>query len=592
MTIDTLGSVSSTSGFDPIVYARTTCGDTASEVGCDDSVPPAADTITFDVIASKPYYVFVDGWGHAGGEYQVNVAVIPAACGNGTVEGAEQCDDHNTDSGDGCSGTCQIEAGAPTDTCPGGTIVLQGSGSNPRTGTASGSTAYATPGFAGTCGNYGADSKDVVFAVTSDIDGTMTVNLGGPTATSYDSVLYVRKSCGDPNSELACDDATADGGEVVKIPVVAHVPYYIVVDGYGGASGNFQVHVQVDPASCGNGIVDGGEDCDDGGTVAGDGCSLICKYEPAGPEDVCPGRELTLIQNGFLYTAAWTGSTVNQASDYAGTCGTSGASKDAVAHFKSGPGGVVEISLSKVSTNFDAVLYVRGGDCATGAQVACDDVTGQGGDTVQFDAQPNTDYWVFVDGYNGAAGVFGMSLTMLAPACGNGKIEAGEQCDDGGKATGDGCGATCSFEGVCGTLAEVEPNPFNAPQVIPAACGSFKLQGATMPQGDADYFQVSLPAGANVEAWTFSGTPGACAGGADTVLSLWKAPIPAGIAESGNCSGTALYLACNDEDSANSHCSHFTHTVAVGAGGLHVLKVHNYYNDTPIDQYGLLVMLR
>jgi cysteine-rich repeat protein len=32
---------------------------------------------------------------------------------------------------------------------------------------------------------------------------------------------------------------------------------------------------------------------------------------------------------------------------------------------------------------------------------------------------------------------------MVSPACGNGIIESGEQCDDGGLLSGDGCSATC-----------------------------------------------------------------------------------------------------------------------------------------------------
>lgn len=36
----------------------------------------------------------------------------PAVCGNGVVEGSEQCDDENTSSGDGCSATCQLENGS------------------------------------------------------------------------------------------------------------------------------------------------------------------------------------------------------------------------------------------------------------------------------------------------------------------------------------------------------------------------------------------------------------------------------------------------------------------------------------------------
>jgi cysteine-rich repeat protein len=57
----------------------------------------------------------------------------PAQCGNGVVDGAEECDDGDTDSGDGCSSTCQLEntsavcAGMPS--TPGtalGTVLVAG----------------------------------------------------------------------------------------------------------------------------------------------------------------------------------------------------------------------------------------------------------------------------------------------------------------------------------------------------------------------------------------------------------------------------------------------------------------------------------
>jgi hypothetical protein len=46
---------------------------------------------------------------------------LPSTCGNGMIEGSEECDDSNTTPGDGCSATCQLEsvnpavcAGVPT----------------------------------------------------------------------------------------------------------------------------------------------------------------------------------------------------------------------------------------------------------------------------------------------------------------------------------------------------------------------------------------------------------------------------------------------------------------------------------------------
>src|SRR5262249_50031341 len=36
---------------------------------------------------------------------------------------------------------------------------------------------------------------------------------------------------------------------------------------------------ELDPNPCGDGVVEAGEDCDDGNTTAGDGCSATCKFE-------------------------------------------------------------------------------------------------------------------------------------------------------------------------------------------------------------------------------------------------------------------------------------------------------------------------
>jgi len=46
---------------------------------------------------------------------------VGAVCGNGTVETGEQCDDHNTTAGDGCSATCTTEGGGGADPVAGQT---------------------------------------------------------------------------------------------------------------------------------------------------------------------------------------------------------------------------------------------------------------------------------------------------------------------------------------------------------------------------------------------------------------------------------------------------------------------------------------
>jgi len=61
------------------------------------------------------HYLVVDRVAEAANDttqaFTVTVACEPVACGNGIVELEEACDDDNTDDGDGCSSTCEVEAG-------------------------------------------------------------------------------------------------------------------------------------------------------------------------------------------------------------------------------------------------------------------------------------------------------------------------------------------------------------------------------------------------------------------------------------------------------------------------------------------------
>jgi len=46
-----------------------------------------------------------------GGQLSINSCTTSTVCGDGSIDGAEQCDDGGTNSGDGCSSSCQIESG-------------------------------------------------------------------------------------------------------------------------------------------------------------------------------------------------------------------------------------------------------------------------------------------------------------------------------------------------------------------------------------------------------------------------------------------------------------------------------------------------
>ena len=199
---------------------------------------------------------------------------------------------------------------------------------------------------------------------------------------------------------------------------------------------------------------------------------------------------------------------------------------------------------------------------------------------------------MFVDGYSSQSGKYQMKVTITPPVCGNGILEVAEECEDGNTATGDGCDGSCHWEGTCGAIAEAGETSTTAPQVIPAGCKSFIVNGA-MTTGDADYYQVDLPANMTIEAWTFVGSPGQCQAGADTVMSIWAGTISSTNA-TGGCNDDGYVTGmCNDTDLANGPCSHVgPYTVQNNKAGIHTIKVNNFSSTSSIAAYGLRVLAK
>jgi len=135
---------------------------------------------------------------------------------------------------------------------------------------------------------------------------------------------------------------------------------------------------------CGNGILEGSEQCDDGNTVSGDGCSEFCDLEPSVP--VCG--------NGILEEG--------EQCDDGNTVSGDGCSE---------------------FCDLEPPVPVCGNGILEGSE-QCDD-----GNTVSGDGCSE-----FCD------------LEPPVPVCGNGILEEGEQCDDGNTYDGDGCSANCNIE--------------------------------------------------------------------------------------------------------------------------------------------------
>jgi len=173
---------------------------------------------------------------------------LKAFCGDGTVNYSlgENCDDGDANSGDGCSSACKIESGfVCTATSP--SVCTAEACGNKRIGAAE------------TCDDGNAKSGDGCSA-TCQREAGFTCPIVG---------ALCRATCGD--SEIKgteqCDDGNTTAGDGCSSTCQAE-PGWIC-----------------NPAPCqhtvcGNSKTEPGESCDDGNSVPYDGCSPSCQTEP------------------------------------------------------------------------------------------------------------------------------------------------------------------------------------------------------------------------------------------------------------------------------------------------------------------------
>ena len=460
VTPDVTGQLTArlSAGFDSLLYARRTCESGGTEAACR-NVPGAqgGEELRILVVKDEPVYLFVDGTPNASGTFELDIELAAAACGNGFAESPEECDDGNQVAGDGCAPDCTLESvGSNIEDCPGQTIVLSGTGTAPRRVSFAGTTALMPANtLSGTAGCT-ASGPNTVYAITPDITGSMSATL----VAHYDNaVVHIRNECDTVgfHSQLDCKRATEPLESIESIvPVMAGQPYYVIVDSSSSAfSGDYVLDVVVSPAQCGNGILDGNEQCDDRNNVSGDGCSATCTLEPVDmASNSCPGATLPLeAQGDGSHAGSLTSSTGTFTSKFRprttlGTCSSTNIAKDAAYVVTSPIAGLLTVTVSGA---FDTMVYARTActtDHTTAVDLGCSAaVVGNGPETLQVPVEANTPISLVIDGQNeNAAGIFELTAVVTPAACGNGILEGGEACDDGNLVAGDGCSPTCTLE--------------------------------------------------------------------------------------------------------------------------------------------------
>ncbi len=243
-----------------------------------------------------------------------------------------------------------------------------------------------------------------------------------------------------------CDgnNCTGYGNNCVSWDAVAGEQYYLVVDGYEGAMGTYDIEVECPSTDeiCDNGIdddADGYTDCDD------EGCEdkAICL-------ELCQESWSLFCGSTDSYDTTATGAT-DQVDNY--SCTTWVESGPEFAYYFQAPGDQAnEVSVElNYSGGIDLDVFILSD---TGIPCNSESCIEYGALSADFQTEPGEDYWIVVDGYQGDAGAYDITVDCEPVAgsedCDNGVDDDGDgliDCDDDDCNGAPGCAAFCDEDG-------------------------------------------------------------------------------------------------------------------------------------------------
>jgi cysteine-rich repeat protein len=281
------------------------------------ALPPAF----LGLVTAVEFRLYGFGAEASGGTWRVDnvtlIGEVARPCGNGRLDPGEQCDDGNAADHDGCSAACTVERVAE--------FTFSGAAGSEATFAAD----LADPGLATTpvmSRGAGVAPSPAVDAFSAsrwttgtalDADDYFSFSVAPSAGTALDLVALqlderrsgtgirgwsVRSSLDGFATDLAVfavPDDTLFRTETVALPAALRgVTAAIELRIYGFAAEADGGTWRIDNATligevvptCGNGVLDPGEQCDDGNRSAGDGCSPACQLEICG-NGVVEGNE-------------------------------------------------------------------------------------------------------------------------------------------------------------------------------------------------------------------------------------------------------------------------------------------------------------
>ncbi len=409
------------------------------------------------------------------------------ACGDGVVQAGEGCDDGNEVDTDGCTNACEVPTcgdgirstldrevtvTSPAVTEPGGDTgrVCDDGSSCPA-----GSCEVADNGSApehGICQSLGYDRAVRVSwgGGAGDADNPM------PHAFNWTCTDYV---CGDGGGSTS-DNCGA--GEMLN-QLVCREQYIEACDeGAGNADVPDTCRTDCTLPRCGDGILDTGEECDDGNDVADDGCSNLCRLPACGDgvvqggEGCDDGNDIDTdacrndcteptcgdgVVSDYERTQTFASPVVTEPGGASGRVCDDGSSCQASSCEVADNGSAPEHGICQ-SLGYERAISVSWGGGAGDADnpmphafnwTCTDFVCGNGGGITADNCTASemlNEITCFSgsaefcdDGAGNADAPDACRTDCTLPRCGDGIIDSGEECDDGNSIADDGCSNVC-----------------------------------------------------------------------------------------------------------------------------------------------------